>query len=85
MPFMMCNFYQQWYQVSLFCVFFISSAFPTSLYNASILSDMLYEKHLEVLYEAVSQCESLKDAIPLLKVWLSQQNLTEVMLLSLQL
>ena len=55
-----------------------SLAFPTPLYNGSILSDMLYEKHLEVMYEAVSQCEGLKDAIPLLKVWLSQRNLTEV-------
>jgi len=52
-------------------------SFPTPLYNGSILSDMLYEKHLEVMYEAVSQCEGLKDAIPLLKVWLSQRNLTE--------
>ena len=54
------------------------AAFPTPVYNASILSDMLYERHLEVMYEAVSQCDGLKDAIPLLKVWLSQQDLTEV-------
>ncbi|XP_065071800.1 nucleolar protein 6-like [Rhopilema esculentum] len=51
--------------------------FPTPKYNASVLCDMLYENHLTTLYEATASCEGLKDAIPLLKVWLKQRGLIE--------
>eukprot|EP00112_Aurelia_sp_Birch-Aquarium-sp1_P004342 Seg149.9 transcript_id=Seg149.9/GoldUCD/mRNA.D3Y31 product="Nucleolar protein 6" protein_id=Seg149.9/GoldUCD/D3Y31 len=51
--------------------------FPTPKYNASVLYDMLYEQHLAVLHEAVSECEGMKDAICLMKVWLHQRGLSE--------
>jgi len=47
--------------------------FPTPVYNSSILSDMLYEKHLHVLYDSLKECPGIKDAICLFKVWLQQR------------
>lgn len=47
--------------------------YPTPHYNASILSDMLYETHLHTLYNAVKECPGIKDAICLFKVWLKQR------------
>ena len=39
---------------------------------------MLFEQHLAVLHEAVSECEGMKDAICLMKVWLHQRGISDV-------
>ncbi|XP_028408170.1 nucleolar protein 6-like isoform X2 [Dendronephthya gigantea] len=49
----------------------------TPHYNATILTDMLMEKHLHFLYGKLAQHQSLIDAIVLCKIWLRQRHLDE--------
>ena len=48
--------------------------FPTPHYNSSILSDMLHESHLQVIYTAMNECPGMKEAICLFKLWLKQRS-----------
>ncbi|XP_065675999.1 nucleolar protein 6-like [Hydra vulgaris] len=49
------------------------SAIPTPHYNSGILSDMLFEDHLKVLYAAIKECPAIREAVCLFKVWLKQR------------
>ena len=48
--------------------------YSTPSYNASVLSDMLLETHLQSIYNAIGICDGMRDAICLFKVWLQQRN-----------
>ncbi len=59
-------------------VFYLFSAHPTPKYNNSILTNILLEKHLGLLYDAMNECEKMADAAVLFKVWLHQRFFSEV-------
>jgi len=51
-----------------------STELPTPHYNSSILTDILHESHLQVIFTAINECPSMKEAICLFKLWLKQRS-----------
>lgn len=66
----------------LFCVMFLDTTIPTPHYNASVLSDMFLEQHLHHLYKCITDFPGMKDAVALIKVWLHQRELDQVLAFS---
>ena len=63
-----------------FLVFvFSDTGMPTPHYNASVLSDMFLENHLHHLYKCITDFPGMKDAVALIKVWLHQRELDQVL------
>ena len=50
----------------------------TPHYNASVLSDLSFERNLHHLYKCALECPAMKESTVLIKVWLHQRRLDQV-------